>query len=598
MNLQKKLANLLASTKRKRPYYCEVEYLETTNQQTDSSSTNEAAYIDTGIIPNDNTRIECRMQFTTLISGQNKEALNGTTGSQSAPRFAWGFASISPYKNFYCGLGAQNLITSVTRDTNVHTFVLDAKNKTCSIDDTTESFTSSGSVDSTRSIYLFARHGTGSYANKPCNVKIYRYRNWNNDQLVQDLIPVLDWNMTPCMYDKITGQLFYNQGIGDFSYGREIHRTRYLESTGTQYIDMGFKPNQDTRITADFEYTQEPNNKGFIFGAGFSATDTAFEFYVWGSAWNSPYNNTNIQIASDLSSLVGQKFHLDKNKNVLNVIYEDGTNKNSSTTYATFEITRTLWLFAINRGSTTFLSDCVKLYNCQIYDNNKLIYNLIPAIDENGVGFMFDRVTHTIYDNAGTGAFAYPPIELEYIESDGTAYINTGYTPSGSTETEITTMLKDQTYSRFMFGCRISNSQNTYACLAHNSNRIGYRVGTGGYVYSNGYNELNTKHTYKIANGVLYRDNEVVDNACEGATTSPNCPLALLTINTNSVLDTSQSFIGNLYSCTIKENNAFVHKFIPAFKDGKAGVYDKVSKTFFESASTNNFIAGKIKEAV
>ena len=231
--------DLLIEKKRK-PYYCEVEYLETTNQQTDASSTNSAAYIDTGIIPTNNTKIECRMQFTTLISGQNPEALNGATGSSPETnfRFAWGFASISPYTNFYFGLGGQNLTTSVTRDTNVHTFVLDATNKTCSIDNVTESFTSSGSLNGYRNIYLFARNAPTDYANKPCNAKMYYCRLWESSVLIRDLIPVLDWNMTPCMYDKVSGKLFYNQGTGDFSYGREIHYVDYIESDGTQWLDL------------------------------------------------------------------------------------------------------------------------------------------------------------------------------------------------------------------------------------------------------------------------------------------------------------------------------------------------------------------------
>ena len=34
-----------------------------------------------------------------------------------------------------------------------------------------------------------------------------------------DLIPVLDKNNIPCMFDKVTKQFFYNQGTGQFLYG-------------------------------------------------------------------------------------------------------------------------------------------------------------------------------------------------------------------------------------------------------------------------------------------------------------------------------------------------------------------------------------------
>ena len=47
------------------------------------------------------------------------------------------------------------------------------------------------------------------------------------------------------------------------------------------------------------------------------------------------------------------------------------------------------------------------IWVCRIWDNGALVRDYIPAIDENGVGFMFDRVTHKVYLNAGTGIFTF-----------------------------------------------------------------------------------------------------------------------------------------------------------------------------------------------
>ena len=33
------------------------------------------------------------------------------------------------------------------------------------------------------------------------------------------LIPVLDFNNKPCLYDEVSGQFFYNQGTGEFTWG-------------------------------------------------------------------------------------------------------------------------------------------------------------------------------------------------------------------------------------------------------------------------------------------------------------------------------------------------------------------------------------------
>ena len=49
--------------------------------------------------------------------------------------------------------------------------------------------------------------------------KIYSYVIWDNGVLVRDFIPVLDLSGRPAMYDEVSGQLFYNQGTGEFTWG-------------------------------------------------------------------------------------------------------------------------------------------------------------------------------------------------------------------------------------------------------------------------------------------------------------------------------------------------------------------------------------------
>ena len=49
----------------------------------------------------------------------------------------------------------------------------------------------------------------------------------------------------------------------------------YIQSTGTQYIDTGFKPKNTTKITADFQGTTQPTSHLIIFGCrtGYSSAD-------------------------------------------------------------------------------------------------------------------------------------------------------------------------------------------------------------------------------------------------------------------------------------------------------------------------------------
>ena len=49
-------------------------------------------------------------------------------------------------------------------------------------------------------------------------LRIYSLSIISAGSLVRDFIPVIDWNDTPCMYDKVSKALFYNQGVGQFNY--------------------------------------------------------------------------------------------------------------------------------------------------------------------------------------------------------------------------------------------------------------------------------------------------------------------------------------------------------------------------------------------
>lgn len=52
--------------------------------------------------------------------------------------------------------------------------------------------------------------------------KLFYFKIWDQNVLVRDFIPVLDYNGIACMYDKVTETFFYNAGTGDFIAGPVI----------------------------------------------------------------------------------------------------------------------------------------------------------------------------------------------------------------------------------------------------------------------------------------------------------------------------------------------------------------------------------------
>lgn len=76
--------------------------------------------------------------------------------------------------------------------------------------------------DSTYNVYLFTANNVGvPYTG--ANVRIYDY--WVKDKdgkEVQHLVPILDANGVPCMYDLVGKQFYYNQRIGLDNFRYEI----------------------------------------------------------------------------------------------------------------------------------------------------------------------------------------------------------------------------------------------------------------------------------------------------------------------------------------------------------------------------------------
>jgi hypothetical protein len=199
--------------------YTEIEYLSTTGQQSNQTSTNAAAWIDTGIVPGAKTSMECRMRFTSLPAS-GSESLCGTTGSG---RFAWGFANVNPQTVFYVGLGNQNVATSVTRDTDWHVFRIDAYSKTWAIDNVTGSFTSAGTLNATISIDLFARNNSSvgsSVCNKPANADIDYCKFWNDGVLIRDYVSCnRDTDGVKGLYDMENDVFYTSKGTKVFTGG-------------------------------------------------------------------------------------------------------------------------------------------------------------------------------------------------------------------------------------------------------------------------------------------------------------------------------------------------------------------------------------------
>lgn len=176
----------------------------------------------------------------------------------------------------------------------------------------------------------------------------------------------------------------------------------YIQSSGTQYIDTGFKPNQDTQVIIDAEILSS-NASGDRY---ISAVNTGSGYWTMRmksdlSGYAARYPGaalTNITHSGDVYA----RHTFNQNKNVVQI--DDGTAV--TFTASTWSSPRTLPILCYRSSDSAYSGHInAKLYSCQIYDNGTLIRDYVPVINPSGEYGLYDKVNATFYGNAGSGTF-------------------------------------------------------------------------------------------------------------------------------------------------------------------------------------------------
>lgn len=181
-------------------------------------------------------------------------------------------------------------------------------------------------------------------------------------------------------------------------------------------------------------------------------------------------------------------------------------------------------------------------------------------------------------------------IQLEYIESTGTQYIDTGVKPKSTTKVVMDFQVTAQpTDHKIIFGCRTSYSsadQFVLGFAGHKSPAV-WRSDFGSSQENFPSTVLWSSRFMAVRDGPSCALNtDSVTNSDSAFTTTHN--LFLLGDNDN---ETANGFISaKLYSCQIYDNGRAVRKFIPCLSPSMVvGLYDTVTKTFFANAGTGTF---------
>jgi hypothetical protein len=190
----------------------------------------------------------------------------------------------------------------------------------------------------------------------------------------------------------------------------------------------------------------------------------------------------------------------------------------------------------------------------------------------------------------------YDYIELEYIESTGGQYIDTGLKLAQNHKLEMTISHFDTNGNRRTFGSRASATSNNFSVVSgpvggtmsnvadfHNyqNNRLAYVI------------DGDEKIDISISNKLLkINDMEKEVTTYDNFTTPDN---AYLFNCSGSYPAGYESAAMRLYMCKIYENDILVRNFIPVQrkKDGEICMYDTVEKKYYLNLGTDKFIAGE-----
>lgn len=170
----------------------------------------------------------------------------------------------------------------------------------------------------------------------------------------------------------------------------------YIQSSGTQYVDTGVKPDQT--YTLEVKYQTAQTSAG-----GIAVSDQNWQsngFGIWCNAVAFG-NQTSQDVTLNGSEVITAK------------LSQAGLVVNGETvwtpTAATFTAAANMTLMALNRNGSISERCSGRLYYAKLTSSGTLIRDFLPCKNASGAVGLYDTVGAQFYANAGTGTFAAGP---------------------------------------------------------------------------------------------------------------------------------------------------------------------------------------------
>ena len=206
-------------------------------------------------------------------------------------------------------------------------------------------------------------------------------------------------------------QFVYNQDNADVIFDPfPFEFVEYIQSSGTQYINTGYTPTNNTKFVIDFECVSTTSNYPYYFGA--ENSDVSSRFGLWQN--NTSFSPRYTPIGDTLQTSnypINNRYVIEfsEGKVYVNgqVILQDTPNLTLSNI--------PIYLFAMNKNNAANIADgepsAMKLYSCQIYESLVLQKDLRPYKNKyTGYAGLMNILNNDIFINIGSGSFTPGPV--------------------------------------------------------------------------------------------------------------------------------------------------------------------------------------------
>ena len=197
---------------------------------------------------------------------------------------------------------------------------------------------------------------------------------------------------------------------------------------------------------------------------------------------------------------------------------------------------------------------------------------------------------------------------VEYIATAGTQYINTGYKAKPTTKIDLDIQLTENYYTNTdntnsnIIGSDVTTSNDDFSVnfgeTGSQYNQLYFWADKSSPSGSDTYNKtyttvLNRSHLIMGQGKGTFQDETITLPTKTGNNTGTMLLLAYYNKNDSSI-HTFNRYYTKIYSFKIYEGNNIVKDFVPCYRraDNVVGLYDQISKQFYENAGTGVFTKG------